>query len=274
MPYFTATQTAAANIYYEKYGSGRPIVLIHGWPLSHRMWEPQVQMLVEAGFQTVTYDRRGFGDSGKTWDGHDYDTLAADLRDLLEELNLTDATLVGFSMGGGEVARYLGTYGSSRVSRAIFVSSVTPYLQKSKDNPDGVDPSAFEDMRDGVRNDRLAFLAEFGKEFVGWSEDNHPVSEHLLRYTHDIAAFASPRATLKCIDAFAQTDFRDDLRRIDIPTLFIHGDADQVVPMEASAKRAVQLVDGARLEVVRGAPHGMNYTHTETLNHLIADFAS
>ncbi len=262
------------QLHYVDEGEGRPIVLLHGWPLSHRMWAPQISALTSVGFRVIAYDRRGFGESDKPSEGYDYDTLAADLNTLLESLDIEDATLVGFSMGGGELARYLSRYGSQRVSRAVFVSAVTPYLMKAPDNEDGVDPKVFDDMLREIFNDRRNFLDGFTQRFVNWDVLPRPVSEELIEEYKAIAAAASPSATAQCIHSFSSTDFRADLARITVPTLFIHGDKDEIVPLEASAPRAVHLTPGARLEVISGAPHGLHVTHGKTLNRLITEFVS
>lgn len=272
MPAFDTSADPQAEIFFQDGGAGRPVVLIHGWPLSHRMWEPQVGTLVDAGYRVIAYDRRGFGESSMPWGGYDYDTLASDLHDLLEELDLDDVTLVGFSMGGGEVARYFGRYGTDRVSQAVFVSSVAPYMLKTDDNPDGVPQKVFDEMMAGVKKDRIEFLGGFGKQFVGWSPLDHPVSEDLLGYLKTIASFAQPYATQQCITAFGTTDFRPDMPKITVPTMFVHGDADDIVPLNVSAKQGHVMVPGSRLEVIEGAPHGLNFTHTEHLNELLLDF--
>lgn len=265
-------QTEAVNLYFEDYGSGQPVILIHGWPLSHRMWEPQVRPLIDAGYRCIAYDRRGFGDSDKPWHGHDYDTLAGDLRALLTGLDLQNAVLVGFSMGGGEVARYFGRYGADRVVKAMLISAVTPYMLKTSDNPDGVEKSVFEEMKQGVKEDRLKLLDDFSKQFVNWGMLDHPISEDLLHYNKMIAAFASPRATLEDISAFAETDFRKDMEKITVPTLVVHGSEDQIVPVDVSGKRAAKMIANSQLEVIDGAPHGLYATHTEKLNKLMLDF--
>lgn len=274
MPYLKRTGDKPVDIYFEDYGSGQTVVLIHGWPLSHRMWEYQVPALIDAGYRVISYDRRGFGESGEPWDGYDYDTMAGDLHALLEKQDVKDAVLVGFSMGGGEVARYIGKHGSERVAKAMFVSAVTPYMLKTDDNPDGVEQAVFDEMKEGVKNDRIGFLDGFGKQFVNADKLPDATSEDLRHYNKTIAAFASPKATLDCIEAFAATDFRDDLKKFDVPTLFVHGDADQIVPLEVSAGRAVDMVKNAKLETISGAPHGLNFTHTEELNKVMLEFLS
>lgn len=272
MPYTTTNDTGRTDvkIFYQDVGEGDPVVLIHGWPLSHRMWEQQVDALVEAGHRVISYDRRGFGDSSKPWGGYDYDTMAEDLHALLEELEVTDATLVGFSMGGGEVGRYIGNYGTERIDKAVLMSSIAPYLLKDDSNPEGVDEGVFKDMKQGVKGDRPAFLAQFGRDFL--NADGTGVSDAQLDYLQTIATFASPRATLQCIDAFAGTDLREDLQQADIPVLVIHGTEDQIVPFEVSGKRVPEFAPNATVETIEGAPHGLNITHAEQANSLLLDF--
>ncbi|MGO3217035.1 MULTISPECIES: alpha/beta fold hydrolase [Halomonas] len=261
------------ELYYEVRGAGKPVVLIHGWPLSGRSWEKQVPALVEAGYKVITYDRRGFGKSTQPDGGYDYNTLASDLKKLIEILDLNDVSLVGFSMGGGEVARYLSCYGTGRVSKAIFASAVPPYLYKSDDNPDGgLDDATINQFLDGVTGDRLAFLDGFTKDFFTAGERSDLVSEPNRLYHRDIAAFASPQATYDCIKAFSYTDFRKDLPSIDIPTLVLHGDSDGIVPLEVSGKRAQEMLPNATLEVIKGGPHGVNATHPKEFNQALITF--
>lgn len=262
------------QLHCEDQGSGKPVVLIHGWPLSGRSWEAQVPALVAAGYRVVTYDRRGFGASSQPWSGYDYDTFAADLNGLMTELDLKDATLVGFSMGGGEVARYIAKYGTDRVSKAVFAGAVPPCLYKSDDNPEGgLDDATIEQFEDGVKTDRLAFLENFSKNFFT-AGGKLLVSEAQRAYAVQIAAFASPKGTLDCIGAFARTDFRADLEKINIPTLVIHGDSDAIVPLEVSGARTHKAIPGSVLKVVKGAPHGFNASHAAEFNEGLIDFLS
>ena len=276
MPNFTASSSSPqTEIFYQDCnpsGTAGTVVLIHGWPLSWRMWEPQIGPLTEAGYRVVAYDRRGFGSSGFPWGGYDYDTFAADLKDLLEELDLSDVTLVGFSMGGGEVARYCGRYGTGRLKSVVFMSSVAPFMLKTDDNPDGVPRSTFTEMEQGVKDDRPHFLDGFTKQFLNWGVVSHPVSEEMRQYSLSVAEMAQPKATLDCIAAFGETDFRPDMAGVTVPAMFVHGDADQVVPLDVSAKQGHRMVPGSRLEVIEGAPHGLNLTHTDQANALLLDF--
>jgi len=279
MPYVQARTDAHDDVelYYEDHGTGRPVVLIHGWPLSGRSWEAQVPALVEAGHRVVTYDRRGFGTSSQPWDGYDYDSFADDLDALMTHLELREATLVGFSMGGGEVVRYLARHGTDRVAKAVLAAAVPPYLYKSEDNPDGgLDDATIAQFEGGVRGDRLAFLDGFTKEFfssgTGLTGKKVLVSEPQRQYALSIAAGASPKGTLDCIAAFGRTDFRADVAAITVPTLVIHGDSDQIVPLEVSGRRSAEAIAGAELVVVEGGPHGLNATHAEEFNGALLAF--
>jgi non-heme chloroperoxidase len=262
------------ELHFEDVGTGRPVVLIHGWPLSGRSWEAQVPALVEAGYRVITYDRRGFGGSSQPWDGYDYDTFADDLDAVLSHLELQQVTLVGFSMGGGEVVRYLSRHGSSRIEKAVLAGAVPPYLYKSDDNPDGgLDDATIEAFRAGVRGDRLEFLDEFLKNFFGTGRlKKNLVSEPFRLYMRDIAAHASPKGTLDCITAFGCTDFRADLTKVDVPTLVIHGDSDGIVPFEVSGQRSAEAIADSTLVVVKGGPHGFNVTHAAEFNQALLDF--
>lgn len=258
--------SGSIDIYYEDHGSGKPVVLVHGWPLSGASWEKQTLALLEAGYRVITYDRRGFGNSSKPTFGYDYDTLTDDLAKLILKLDLRDITLVGFSMGGGEVARYLGSHGSERVSRAAFVSAIPPFLLKTPDNPEGLDGSVFEGIKQGLAADRPAFLAKFLSDFYNVDVfGGKLVSDEVVHLSWIIAAGASPKGTSDCVTAWG-TDFRKDLARIDVPTLVVHGDSDRIVPFATSGKRTHEAIKGSRLVVVEGGPHGLNWTHADILN--------
>ncbi len=274
MPLLTVTKDAKipVELHYEDHGVGKPVVLIHGWPLSGRAWEPQVPALVAAGHRVITYDRRGFGGSSQPFTGYDYDTFAADLDALMRHLDLKEATLVGFSMGGGEVVRYLARYGTDRVKKAVLASAVPPYLLKSTDNPDGgLDEATIASFESAVKGDRLAFLEQFTTNFFSAGKELK-VSEAQVKYARDLAAFASPKGTLDCIAAFARTDFRDDLKKVTVPTLVIHGDADGIVPFEVSGKRSAAAIAGAKLVVIKGGPHGINASHAAEFNQALLAF--
>lgn len=263
----------AIELHYEDVGTGKPVVLIHGWPLSGRSWEKQVPALVEAGYRVITYDRRGFGQSSQPWNGYEYDTLAADLHTLIQHLDLHDVTLVGFSMGGGEVARYIGTYGTDRVSKAVLAGAIPPYLYKSSDNPDGgFDDETIQGFQDGVKADRLAFLDEFTTNFFASGDRTDLVNEAFRLHNRDIAAFASPKGTLDCISAFSYTDFREDLEKFKLPTLILHGDSDAIVPVEISGQKAHERIPGSQFVVIEGGPHGFNATHAKEFNDALLEF--
>jgi pimeloyl-ACP methyl ester carboxylesterase len=274
MPYISVGQenSGSIDLYYEDHGNGKPVILIHGWPLSGRSWEKQVPALLAAGYRVITYDRRGFGDSSKPTSGYNYDILAEDLHKLVTKLDLRDAALVGFSMGGGEVARYLGTYGSERVKKAAFLASIPPFLLKTPDNPGGVDGSVFDGIKAGIGADRLVFLTAFFANFYNVDVfGGKRVSDQAVQFSWNIAAGASPKGTLDCVSAWL-TDFRKDLARIDMPTLIIHGDADRILPIDVTGKRAHELIKGSRLVVIEGGPHGLNWTHAEQVNRELLDF--
>ena len=272
MPFVKTTGAHATDIHYQDLGKGQPVVLIHGWPLSHRMWESQINALTAAGYRCIAYDRRGFGDSGKPTGGYDYDTFASDLNDLMTELDLRDAALAGFSMGGGEVARYLGRYGADRVSKAMLLGAVPPFLLKTADNPEGVDKAVFDGMLAAVTKDRVAFLEEFFPNFYNYDATSKNISADVIPFSKWVAWGASPLATQQCIVAFGTTDFRGDLKKITVPTLIVHGDSDRIVPLEVSGKRSHDMIKGSRLEVLKGAPHGFAATHAPQLNTLMLDF--
>ncbi len=266
------TTGEAIKLAYYDYGTGKPVVLIHGWPMSKEMWEYQVDDLINAGLRVIGYDRRGFGSSDRPWFGYDYDTLTDDLRAVIEQLDLNDITLVGFSMGGGEVARYFTRYGGDRVSQVVLVSSIVPYMLKTDDNPDGVPTDGIDGMLTGVKDDRPGFLDNFGKEFFGIGFLKHPVSDATLRYYHTIGSMASPRATLECIKSFSYTDFRNDAPAINVPALIIHGDADKIVPIATSGEQATRLIANNQYIVYEGAPHGLFFTDKTRLSHHLTSF--
>lgn len=272
MPYTSCSCKTDTRLYYEDYGSGQPVVLIHGWPLSHRMWDDQISALVEAGYRVIAYDRRGFGKSDKPWDGYDYDTLADDLHRLIEQLDLKDTVLVGFSMGGGEVARYVGSHGTSRLAKIILVGAVTPFMLRTDDNPDGVDGEVFDGIKAGIAGDLPGFFGSFGESFTSYENNKDRISKDQLHLNQMIACSASKKAVLDCVDSFGRTDFRDDLRKVDVPCLIIHGDDDQTVPLEVSGQKAHKITPNSELKVIKGAPHGLNFTHPKELNAALLEF--
>jgi non-heme chloroperoxidase len=260
------------EIYYYDWGTGDPVVLIHGWPLSSASWEYQARFLRESGYRVIAYDRRGFGRSDWPGGGYDYDTLAGDLNTVMEELDLRDATLVGFSMGGGEVARYLSLYGPERVKGAVLVSAVTPYLLKAEDNPDGVDESVFDGIIEKLEEDRPAFLKDFGAKFYGRTLINHTVSEPFLEFNSAMALHASPLATIDLVYAWSATDFRSDVAGITVPTLIIHGTGDVTVPIDAAGRRAAALLPSATFLEYEGEPHGLTVTAADRFNEDLLSF--
>lgn len=270
MPYFQTKDST--NIYYYDWGSGAPVILIHGWPLSSASWEYQARVLADSGYRVIAYDRRGFGRSDWAAKGYEYDTLASDLNDLIEGLSLTNVTLVGFSMGGGEVARYIGRYGESRIARAVFVSAVTPYLLKTDDNPEGIDRKNFDEIYENLIKDRPAFLQNFTEKFFNYSTLHHTVSSAQLMFAGQQANMASPDATLKCAHAWAETDFRSDVTKITVPTLIIHGTGDKLVPIENSGARMKSLVADSEMLEYDGEPHGLTNTAPDKLNSDLITF--
>ncbi len=271
MPYVTAADDA--ELYVKEWGpsDGRPVILIHGWPLNADSWDDITLGLANAGFRAIAYDRRGFGRSDQPWEGYNYDTLADDLACVIEQCDAEDAAIVGFSMGGGEVARYLSKHGTDNVSQAALISSVVPFMLKTADNPTGVDQSVFDDMTAGMEDDRAAFMQTFAKGFFGVGLLTSPVSHAVLDGFFQSAMMAGLHPTLACANAFATTDFRPDMAAFTIPTLIIHGTADQTVPIDASAREAIKHIPHAKFIEYDGAPHGVLVTHkAEVLRDLLA----
>jgi non-heme chloroperoxidase len=264
--------STAIELYYEDHGSGKPVVLIHGWPLSGASWEKQVAALLASGHRVITYDRRGFGKSSQPATGYDYDTFAEDLNKVVTALDLHDFALVGFSMGGGEVARYIGRHGTDRVSKAVFMGAVPPYLLKTPDNPKGVDISVFDGIKKGIAADRPAFLTQFLHNFYNVDVlGGKLISDEVVRLSWNIAVGASPKGTLDCVTTW-YTDFRKDLPRIDVPTLVMHGDSDRIVPIEVSGRLTHQAVKNSRLVVIKDGPHGFTWTHADQTNAELVSF--
>jgi non-heme chloroperoxidase len=263
----TITTKDGTSIYYKDWGSGQPIVFSHGWPLSSDSWESQMVFLASHGYRCVAHDRRGHGRSSQPWDGNDMDTYADDLARLVDTLDLKNAVLVGFSAGGGEVARYVGRHGSKRLAKVALVSSVPPLMLKTVANPGGLASEVFDAIRAGSLADRSNFYQELASgPFFGFNRPGAKVSQGMIDWFWLQGMQAGHKNTLDCIKAFSETDFTEDLKKFDVPTLIIHGDDDQVVPIEASALRASKLVKNAKLVVYPGAPHGLTETHKEKLN--------
>ncbi|KAA9000664.1 alpha/beta hydrolase [Affinibrenneria salicis] len=258
-------------IYYKDWGTGKPLLFSHGWPLDADMWDDQMNFLAGQGYRAIAFDRRGFGRSDQPWSGYDYDTFAADINDLIEYLQLDEITLIGFSMGGGDVARYIGHYGSQRVRALALLGAVTPLFIKTADHPEGVEQEVFDQIRQGILRDRAQFISDFAIPFYGLNK-GMTVSQGVLSQTLNMALLASLKATHDCVTAFAETDFRADMQKIDVPTLVIHGGSDQVVPFEATGKIAARQIKNARLSLYDGAPHGFTQTHKDKLNNDLLDF--
>ncbi|WP_407572365.1 alpha/beta fold hydrolase [Deinococcus altitudinis] len=274
MSYVTVGQENGQNIelYFEDHGQGEPVVLIHGYPLNGHSWERQEAALLGAGYRVITYDRRGFGQSSQPSTGYTYDTFAADLDALLRHLDLTGVTLAGFSMGGGEVARYIGKYGESRIKKAVFAAPVAPYLVKASDNPEGVDQSVFDGIIEQIKTDRFAFFKGFFENF--YNADVYRgsrVSDDVLHQSFMVASGSSARATLACVSAWLE-DFRPDVAKITVPTLIVQGDQDRIVPFPASGARLPALIAGSELVVVKDGPHAIGWTHAEELNAALLAF--
>jgi non-heme chloroperoxidase len=274
MPYVTVgtENSAPIKIHYEDHGSGQPIVLIHGYPLNGNSWERQERELLAAGYRAISYDRRGFGRSSQPTVGYDYDTFAADLNALIEHLDLNDVVLSGFSMGTGEVTRYLGTYGSARVRKAALLGTIPPFLLKRDDNPEGVDGEVFEGIKAAIVDDRYAYFQEFLNNFYNVDKlGGSRISDRAWQASFNVAAGASPYATYACVDTWL-TDFREDLSKIDVPVLVLHGTEDRILPFEATAARLPALVADCKLVAVEGGPHNIGWTHPEEVNRALLEF--
>jgi non-heme chloroperoxidase len=274
MAYITVDKQNSTNIdlYYEDLGTGPPVVLIHGYPLNGHSWERQTKALLDGGYRVIAYDRRGWGQSSQPTTGHDYDTYAADLKELLEQLELSDIVLCGFSMGTGEVIRYLGNYGSDRVEKAVLLGAIPPFLLKTDDNPEGVDGSVFEGIKETVLKDRYAWFKQFFDDFYNVDKlAPERISDQAWQASFNVACMGSAYSSYACVDTWL-TDFRDDLPKIDVPTLVLHGTEDRILPFEATAARLPDLIDEVRVVPVEGGPHNIGWTHPEVANPLLLAF--
>jgi non-heme chloroperoxidase len=274
MPFLTVgtENSASIEIHYEDHGSGQPIVLIHGYPLNGNSWERQERGLLSAGYRVISYDRRGFGRSSQPTVGYDYDTFAADLNALLEHLDLNDVVLAGFSMGTGEVTRYLGTYGSARVRKAALLGAIPPFLLKRDDNPEGVDGEVFEGIKAAIVDDRYAYFQDFLNNFYNVDKlGGSRISDRAWQASFNVAAGSSPYATYACVDTWL-TDFREDVAKIDVPVLVLHGTEDRILPFEATAARLPELIADCKLVPVEGGPHNIGWTFPEEVNRALLEF--
>jgi non-heme chloroperoxidase len=274
MPYVTVGQenSAAIELYYEDHGSGQPVVLIHGFPLSGASWEKQLTVLLAAGHRVITYDRRGFGRSSQPAAGYDYDTFAADLKTLLDTLDLNDIVLAGFSMGTGEVTRYIGTYGTQRVTKAVLFGPIPPFLLQTADNPEGVPGEVFEGLKRAIRADRPAYLKAFLDDFYNVDKlGGTLISDQAWQASFIVAVGASPVGTHNCVDSWL-TDFRGDLPKIDVPVLVVQGVEDRILPIDATGRRLPALIKDVRFAEIEGGPHNIGWTHADQVNKLLLDF--
>ena len=261
MSYITTKDNT--KLFHKDWGSGQPVIFLHGWPLSSDSWDDHAMAVADAGFRAISYDRRGFGRSTHPWTGYDYNTLADDLADVIEQKDAQNAILVGFSMGGGEVARYMSRHAGKNIAKAVLVSSVVPYMLKTQDNPHGTDQAKFDDMAAAIKEDRALFFADFFKTFFGVSLLSSPVSEETIQWCCNVAMTANLKATLACAKAFSSTDFRPDLTHFKVPALIIHGTDDKTVPIDAASRSAVKGIINAKLIEYEGAPHGLLNTHKQ-----------
>jgi len=272
MPYITKQSDKNFQLYYEDFGSGQPIILIHGWPLSGKSWEMQIPVLLNLGYRVISYDRRGFGKSSPSTDGYDYNGLTDALHALISQLELQNVILFGFSMGGGEVVRYLTNYGSENVDKVALISSIIPLVKQKEDNPDGVPQENLNEIMQNLKTDRITFLESFHKDFYNYGLLSQSVSQKQLDYDWTIAAFANPIATIKCAESWANTDFRPELPNINVKTLIVHGDADKIVPIETAGKQAAEGIANNDFVIIDGGPHGLNVTHADDLNSVLSRF--
>jgi non-heme chloroperoxidase len=268
----TITTQDGTQIYYKDWGTGRPVVFSHGWPLSADAWEDQMLFLAARGYRCIAHDRRGHGRSSQPWDGNEMDTYADDLAALVEQLDLRDAVHVGHSTGGGEVARYIGRHGTKRVAKAVLIGAVPPLMLKTSANPGGLPMEAFDQIRTGVLADRSQFFKDLTTPFYGANRPGAKVSQGLRDAFWLQGMMAGFKGVFDCIKAFSETDFTEDLKRIDVPTLILHGDEDQIVPIGASSMLSAKLVKGATLKVYPGLPHGLCSTHKDRVNADLLDF--
>ena len=259
-------------INYEEYGAGRPVVLIHGWPLSHQAWEPQIETLVSNGFRVISYDRRGFGDSSKPETGYEYDTFADDLHQIITQLSLTDVSLVGFSMGGGEVVRYLSRYGSDNIKSVALIASIIPLVKQKEDNPAGVPQEVLDGIVAQIKENREGFLKYFVETFYNYSPENQTVTEEQIEKDWATAKSSLPTATLQAALAWMDTDFREETKKIKVPTLIIHGDADNLVPIATASQQAAEMIADNEFKIYKDGPHGLNLTHKEQFNKDLVAF--
>lgn len=275
MPYIKNKENnPAVKIFYRDFGKGQPVILIHGWPLDGESWEQQITALIENGFRCIAYDRRGFGKSDVPFDQYDYDSLASDLHSIIETLDLHDVILAGFSMGGGEVVRYLTKYGSSRVKKAALIASIIPLVAQKPDNPDGVPQAKLQEIMQALRTDRVGFLKDFHKNFYNVAMFSKDVNQARLDADFIVSSQASAHATLKAAEAWGGTDFRPELKNVDVPVLIVHGDADDIVPIKTSGDQAAKGISNNQYVVIKGAPHGLNATHAAELNNIMLGFFS
>lgn len=275
MPFLAVDKENSADLklYYEDHGKGQPVVLIHGFPLSEGAWEKQKRALMIAGFRVISYDRRGFGQSDKPAFGYDYDTFAADLNHVINKLGLDNVILVGHSMGTGEIARYMSKYGNSKVSKTVLISALLPYLLRTDDNPAGLEKDIFDKIQSDIMADRFAYYTEFLEDFYNIDENlGIRLSNEVVRASWNVACLASPRGTYDCVSAWL-TDFREDIKKIDVPTLIIHGEADRILPIDVTARRLEMMIPNSRLVTLEGGPHGIVWTHAEEINRELLAFA-